>query len=121
MNEKVLIIDNSISYSNSSQLLDNEGYKVDIVHNADAGLQELSAKTPDVIIVKESPEAESWQLCEKIRRVSRMPLIVISTNASAETSVKAISAGADYFMRKQFGQLEFLARVRSLLRRASPN
>jgi len=119
MKKKVLVIDNTISHATSSQLLTNEGYEVDTVPNSNVGLQQLDAQAYDVIIVQESPEAESWQLCEKIRRLSGIPLIVISTNASADTCVKAISAGADYFMRKPFGQLEFLARVHSLLQRSS--
>ena len=120
MNKRVLVIDNAVSYLASSQLLSKEGYAVDTVHNTNAGLQQLDAQAYDAIIVQESPEAESWQLCEKIRRLSGMPLIVISTNASAETCAKAINAGADYFMRKPFGPLEFLARVHSLLQRSSP-
>jgi two-component system response regulator VanR len=121
MNRQALVIDNSISYMPGSQLLMEEGYDVEMVHNSDAGLQQLDAQSYDIIIVQESPEAESWQLCEKIRRLSGMPLIVISVNASADTCVKAINAGADYCLRKPFGPLEFLARVQSLLQRTSPN
>jgi len=121
MNKRVLVIDNAVSYLASSQLLSKEGYAVDTVHNTNAGLQQLDAQAYDAIIVQESPEAESWQLCEKIRRLSGMPLIVISTNASANTCVRAINAGADYFMRKAFGPQEFIARVQSLLQRAPIN
>jgi len=120
MGKKVLMIDNTVSGWNRSSLLSNEEeYSVDLVQDSDTGLQKLSGQAHDVIIVRETPEAESWQLCERIRRVSSLPLIVISTNASVETSAKAIDAGADYFLRKPFGPLEFLARVRSLLRRKS--
>ena len=121
MSKKVLVIDNTISYSTSYQLLAKEGYKVDVAHNFDVGLQQLDAEAYDIIIFQESHEAESWQLCEKIRHLCRMPLIVISTNASADTCVKAINAGADYFMRKPFGPFEFLARVHSLLQRTPIN
>lgn len=121
MGKKVLIIDNTVSDWSSSSLLRKKGYAVDFAHNAETGLHKLSGQAPDVIIVKETSEAESWQICEKIRHVSSLPLMVISTDASVETSVKAIQAGADYFMRKPFGPLEFLARVQSLLRRASFN
>ena len=120
MNKKVLVINNTMPHSNSYHLLIKEGYRVDVVHNSDAGLQQLDAQAHDIIIVEESPEAESWQLCEKVRRLSGMPLIVISIKASANTCVRAINAGADYFLRKPFGPLEFLARVQSLLQRASP-
>jgi DNA-binding response OmpR family regulator len=118
--KKALIIDNihnGISHVTSSQLLIKEGYDVHMVHNSDAGLQQLGAQDYDLIIVHESPEAQSWQLCEKVRHLSVMPLIVISPNASADTCVKAINAGADYFLRKPFGPLEFIARVQSLLQR----
>ena len=119
MSKKVLVINNTVSHSNSPQLLIKEGYSVDVVHNSDMGLQQLDARAYDVVIVQESREAESWQLCEKIRHLCQIPLIVISPNASTETCIKAINAGADYFMRKPFGPLEFLARVQSLLQRTA--
>ena len=122
--KKALIIgniDNGISHATSSQLLIKEGYDVHMVPSSNAGLQQLDAQDYDLIIVQESPEAQSWQLCEKIRHLSGMPLIVISPNASADTCVKAINAGADYFLRKPFGPLEFIARVQSLLQRTAQN
>jgi DNA-binding response OmpR family regulator len=121
MSKKVLVVNNTISHLHSPQLLIEEGYSVDVVPNSDAGLQHLAAQDYNLVIVQESRETESWQLCEKIRRLSRIPLIVISTNASADTCVKAINAGADYFMRKPFGPLEFLARVQCLLQRTVVN
>ena len=117
MNKKVLIIDNTVSHMTSYPLLIKEGYEVDMVRNPNVGLRQLNVEAYDVIIVQESPEAESWRLCEKIRHLSGRPLIVISKNASTETSVKAINAGADYFIRKPFGPLELIARVQSLLQR----
>ena len=121
MNKQVLVIENTVSYTAGSQLLSEAGYKVDTVHSSEAGLQQLDAQDYDVVIVQESPKTESWQLCEKIRHLSGTPLIVISTNASANTCVRAINAGADYFMRKAFGPQEFIARVQSLLQRAPIN
>ena len=119
--KEVLVIDNTVLHSTSYQLLVKEGYSVDAVYNFDAGLQQLDVQSYDIIIIQESPEVESWRLCEKIRHLSRVPLIVISKNASADACVKAINAGADYFMRKPFGPLELLARVHSLLQRTTLN
>ena len=121
MKNKVLIIDNASSCGRRALPLNEEDYSIDFARNADEGLQKLNSLFPDLIVVRETPEAESWQLCQRIRRVSGTPLIVISTNASIETAVKAIKAGADYFMRKPFGPLEFLARVQSLLRHVPVN
>ncbi len=93
------------------------GYEVDLVHSVDTGLFKLVNEAYDIVVVLDSPGVASWTICERIRSLSSIPLIVISLNASTDTCVKAINAGADYFMRKPFGPLEFLARINSLLQR----
>ncbi len=117
MNKKVLFINNINARRIIPELLTRAGYGVDVVYDSAAGLRELDNQAHDVAIVQESPYAEIRQLCAKIRERTGIPLIVISPGASTETCVKAINAGADYFMRKPFGPLEFLARISSLLQR----
>jgi len=120
MGRSVLFISNTYAQSASLEVLQKAGYRVDMVYNADEGLQQLDAIDYDAVILQESPEAESWRLCRKIRQIATIPLIVISNNASTETCVKAIKAGADFFMRKPFGPLEFSARLGSLMQRRIP-
>jgi len=117
MSKKALLINNITARPVIPELLIKAGYRVDAVYDSDPGLRQLYDQTYDVVIALESPAAESWQLCDKIRSLTAIPLIVISSGASTETCVKAINAGADYFIRKPFGPLEFLARVNSLLQR----
>jgi DNA-binding response OmpR family regulator len=118
MGRKILFINNSIASQVIPGILTRFGYHVDTVTDTEAGLKQLEVNPFDVVIVKEIPGAESTDLCRKIRHVSSVPLIIINSNASAESCVRAINAGADYFMRKPFGPLELLARVRCLLQRA---
>ena len=117
MSKKVLFINNIAARSMIPELLARTGYRVDAVYDFDTGLGQLDAQAYDMAILLENPYSESWQLCEKIRKLTAIPLIVISSNASAETCVKAIHAGADYFMRKPFGPLELMARINSLFQR----
>jgi len=119
MSKKVLFINNVTNHSIVPELLARTGYEIDVAYNSAMGLQRLDKQDYDVTIVLESPDAESWQLCEKIRNLTTIPLILISSHASTETCVKAINAGADYFMRRPFGPLELLARVNSLLQRTA--
>lgn len=104
-----------------NELLEKAGYGVDVVSGTEAGLQHLGSQDYDVIIALEHPAGESWRFCHKIRDITSIPLIIICPNASTETSVRTISAGADYFIRKPFGPLELLARVNSLLQRSPMN
>ena len=121
MSRKALFWNNTISHSTGPQNLIKEGYDVDIVPTSEAGLHRLGTEVYDIIIAQERADAASWLICEEIRRLCSTPLIVISPNASTETCVKAIRAGADYFLRKPFGPLEFIARVKSLLQRTYLN
>jgi DNA-binding response OmpR family regulator len=120
MSKKVLFINNVRSLLLISGLLSRMGYEVDLTNSVDDGLSQLENQVYDIIVALESPGVESWTICERIRVLTDIPLIVISLNASTETCVRAINAGADYFLRKSFGPLEFLARVNSLLQRHAP-
>jgi two-component system response regulator MtrA len=117
MNKRILFINNYTATSTVPEYIAGAGYRVDIVLNSEAASHELETRDYDLIILLENPYAASWVVCEKIRQLTSIPLIVISSNASTETCVKAINAGADYFMRKPFGSLELLARMNSLLQR----
>jgi two-component system OmpR family response regulator len=118
MGKKVLFINNARSLLLIPGLLSKLGYEVDLEHNVDTGLLKLGQQAYDIIILLESPAVESWTICERIRNLTYIPLIVISLNASTETCVRAINSGADYFLRKSFGPLELLARMNSLLQRS---
>ena len=120
MDKKILLINNDGAVSLIPGLLVRSGYGLDMVSDSETCLRRLQERGYNLAIVLENPAAESWRLCEKIRRLTAIPLIVISPNASTETCVKAISAGADYFMRKPFGPLELLARIDSLFQRVLP-
>lgn len=120
MGKKVLFINNIRSLLLISGLLSKTGYEVDLVHSVDTGLFKLVNEVYDIVVVQESPGVASWTICERIRSFSRIPLIVISLNASTDACVRAINAGADYFLRKPFGPMEFLARINSLLQRNVP-
>jgi two-component system OmpR family response regulator len=117
MNKRVLFINHCSVTSIVPEVIAQAGYYVDIALKADAALTRLCKTIFDLIIFVENPYAESWVVCEKIRKLTSVPIIVISADATPETCVKAISAGADYFMRKPFGPMEVLARVNSLLQR----
>ncbi len=121
MNRRILFINNYTATSTIPELIAGAGYRVDIALNCETASRELETRNYDLAILLENPFAPSWTTCEKIRRSTSIPLIVISYEASTETCVKAINAGADYFMRKPFGPMELHARINSLLQRVPYN
>lgn len=117
MNKRILVINDVNPHPIIPELLIQAGYEVDVVSGTDEGLRHLENQACDAIIVLESPPSESWRTCRDIRNLTAIPLIIVSSSAGTEACVKAINAGADFFMRKSFGPLEFLARVNLLLQR----
>ncbi len=119
MNKRILFINDYATASVIPGIIAEAGYSVDSIKKSGAALSGATVARYDLIILMESPHADSWTDCERIRKSISVPIIVISPNASTETSVKAINAGADYFIRKPFGYMELIARISSLLLRAA--
>ena len=75
---------------------------------------------PDLIITDlQMPEMDGMEFCREIRKVSTLPIIVLSVRGEEKTKVQALDAGADDYVTKPFGIDELLARVRAALRRSS--
>lgn len=73
---------------------------------------------PDLIITDlQMPEMDGIELCREIRKISRIPIIILSVKGEEKTKVEALDAGADDYVTKPFGIDELLARVRAALRR----
>jgi two-component system, OmpR family, KDP operon response regulator KdpE len=66
------------------------------------------------------PDMSGVDVCSWIRTRSDTPIIVLSAMKDEDLKVTALDAGADDYITKPFGHEELLARVRAVLRRASP-
>jgi DNA-binding response OmpR family regulator len=120
MVKKVLFVNRTNPASIIPEFLRGAGYEVITVNDAGVGLNHLESRPCDMVILAENAIAESWILCAEIRRRTACPFIVISSGANAEACVKAINAGADFFIRKPFGPMELIARVNALFQRVTP-
>jgi len=73
---------------------------------------------PDLIITDlQMPEMDGIAFCREVRKMSMLPIIVLSVRGDEKTKVQALDAGADDYVTKPFGIDELLARVRAALRR----
>lgn len=83
-----------------------------------SGLDTVRDWFPDLVITDlRMPEMDGIELCRKIRKISEVPIIVLSVKGEERTKVEALDAGADDYVTKPFGIDELLARVRAALRR----
>ena len=103
------------------ELLVRAGYDVSDAESGKAGLRELYASSPDLVLLDVSmPELDGWQTLERIRDLSDVPVMMLTARAGELEKVRGLKGGADDYVTKPFGRQELLARVEALLRRSGP-
>jgi len=76
---------------------------------------------PDLVVLHAGDRiAEATEACRALRRQGPTPAIVIGAPRGEAAAIAVLSAGADDYVREPLGAIEFIARVRAVLRRARP-
>src|SRR5918995_5575535 len=100
--------------------LKTHGYDVRVAADGVSALETFDDWHPDLVVTDLSmPNLDGLQLCQRLRALSPLPIIVLSVRGEEKIKVEALDAGADDYVTKPFGMDELLARVRAQLRRLS--
>jgi DNA-binding response OmpR family regulator len=100
-------------------LLGRAGYNVVEAPNGQVALRLLYARHPALVVLDVAmPGLDGWQVLERIREVSDVPVLMLTARGEELSRVRGLRAGADDYVPKPFGRQELLARVEALLRRA---
>jgi len=99
-------------------LLERAGHEVTDAQDGRAGLRELYAGSPDLVILDVAmPGLDGWETLERIREVSDVPVLMLTARDAELERVRGLRGGADDYVVKPFGRQELVARVDVLLRR----
>lgn len=93
------------------------GFKVATYSNHLEALSALDWLKPDLIVLGERPQVDSFKICSQLRQVVDIPILILGTIPGDTAWVKATAAGADFYLLKPFYHLELVARVKAILRR----
>lgn len=120
MTDKILIVDDDPSLLELAQYnLEAEGYKIMTAKDGIEGMRLMYAEQPDLIILDVMmPKMDGYQVCQRVREMSDVPVIMLTARGREEDIVKGLDLGADDYLTKPFRVGELLARVRATLRRA---
>jgi two-component system, OmpR family, KDP operon response regulator KdpE len=82
------------------------------------GLQQFYRHSPDIVILDIGlPERTGFEVLQEIRRISDVPVVLVTGRESEASQVRGLDLGADDYVTKPFSILTLLARVRAILRR----
>ena len=122
--KKVLIVDDDpLILELVGRVLTQRGFEVLQAGSGREGLRLLFNEKPDLVLLDVvMPEMDGWQVCQRIREISDIPVIMLTGKLKAvEDIVRGLDCGADEYLFKPMGTRELVARVRAVLRRAELN
>jgi two-component system KDP operon response regulator KdpE len=99
--------------------LELQGYAVFGVQSGEEALEAIRARLPDLVLLDVMlPGLDGFETLEELRRVSNVPVIMLTSVAEEDQSVRGLTLGADDYLTKPFSQRDLVARIQAVLRRA---
>ena len=103
--------------------LKNAGHEVALLTSVSAFWKACKKKIPDLIVMDVMlPDADGFHIVKEIREkelYAKIPILMVSARDSELDIVRGLDCGADDYLTKPFGVMEFVSRIRALLRRFS--
>jgi DNA-binding response OmpR family regulator len=101
--------------------LEREGFKVVWASRGTEGLQALEQHDVRLAILDvQLPDTDGFDLCQAIRAVSPLPVVMLTARDEEIDRVTGLELGADDYVTKPFSPRELAARIRAVLRRVEP-
>lgn len=103
------------------QIIRMSGYNVLSASNGFEAIQKCQDAHPDIILLDlMMPQMDGWEAYQHLRKITDVPVLVISAISNKEEVVRALHMGMDDYITKPFVNAEVIARLQAVLRRARP-
>jgi two-component system, OmpR family, KDP operon response regulator KdpE len=122
-NGRILVVDDEPQILRAVQMkLRGAGYTVETAITAQEALMKAGMRPPMAIILDVLlPDGRGTDVCRELRMWYQAPIVVLSAVGEEKEKIDALDAGADDYITKPFSGEELLARLRAVLRRATPS
>jgi two-component system OmpR family response regulator len=102
------------------EILDEEGYALDLAADGQEGLALATSSPYDAIVLDLMlPKLPGLELLHRLRTTHKTPVLILSARDALPDRVAGLDQGADDYLVKPFERSELLARLRALIRRAA--
>jgi len=120
--QTVLVVEDESSIASFVALyLKNAGYSVRTAATGAEGLAQVESERPDLIVLDLMlPDVDGIEVCRRIRKDSDVPILMLTARDEDVDKIIGLEVGADDYLTKPFNPRELVARVKSILRRSTP-
>jgi DNA-binding response OmpR family regulator len=121
-NQSILVVEDEGSIASFiGMYLKKAGFGVRVARTGAAGIDEVTAGAPALIVLDLMlPDIDGIEVCRRIRQSSDVPILMLTARDEDVDKIIGLEVGADDYLTKPFNPGELVARVKSILRRASP-
>lgn len=117
MNHILLIEDDKKIVNFMSMALTAKGYKLTVAYNGNSGILSFCTENPDIVLLDLGlPDKDGIDIIKEIRKVSQIPILIVSAREMEHDKITALDAGANDYVTKPFAMGELLARIRVMER-----
>ena len=118
--KRVLVIDDDVLLA---RLIEHNLSRIEVevlkAYTGYDGISMVRSQQPDLVILDiVLPDIDGWEVLQRIRQVSKVPIIMLTIKESEDDIVQALNHGADDYCTKPVGMAELSARVQAIFRRA---
>ena len=119
MSRKVLVVDDEKLIVKGIRFnLEQDGMEVDCAYDGEEAVEKAKENKYDIILLDLMlPKMDGFEVCQRIREFSNMPIIMLTAKSSEYDTVVGLDSGADDYIPKPFRMMELISRIRALLRR----
>ncbi len=120
---KILIVDDDENICELLRLyLEKDNFETIVANNGIKAVEMQKEFDPDLILLDIMlPGIDGWQVCREIRKVSNVPIIMLTAKGETFDRILGLELGADDYVPKPFVTKEVIARVKAVLRRSCVN
>jgi DNA-binding response OmpR family regulator len=118
---KILIADDNKQITSIlSEYTKNDGNTPIVAHDGEEALFKFETQHPDVLLLDVMmPKKDGFEVCRDIRKVSNVPIIMVTARGEDFEKIMGLEIGADDYIVKPFSPGEVMARVKAIMRRVS--
>lgn len=122
MSETIFLVDDEQHIIDLAKMyLEQANYAVTSATDGQTALARILAEKPSLVVLDLMlPGLDGWEVCRRVRAQSDVPIIMLTARSEDVDRIVGLELGADDYLTKPFNPRELVARVKAILRRASP-
>ena len=119
MKTRIMVVDDDPNIRELVRLyLEKEGFEVTCAERGDEAVKLFRASPPNLMLLDVMlPGMDGWQVCREVRKISNIPIIMLTAKDETFDKVLGLELGADDYIVKPFDMKELVARIKAVIRR----